>query len=272
MRNTVVTQARAFKLNLGIVLTGAQVTQLTSDIVWLLEKAVTLPDGSSQKVLVPQVYLLPRSCDLNSDGTLIAGRTLLDLSAANVQNLNGRFTSAAVQIATRNDLSNLGGRIEAQDSLTLSAGRDIVIETTTDIGSGQIVKSCFSRTQIDRVAGLYVTSDRLSVVAGRNLMLIAAEVVMSAVARLSWLRSPGRGALSPPAAPQAFGEMLGQLLQQPTPWRRLADEAPRYASEWSDTAMAGRLAGLYCELSGLKSASEGTSTAGVPDISLDAAG
>ena len=83
--------------------------------------------------------------------------------------------------------------------------------------------------------------------------------------------APGRGALSPPAVPQAFGEMLGNFLQQPTLWRRLADEAPRYASEWSDTAMAGRLAGLYRELSGLKSASEGTSTAGVPDISLDAA-
>ncbi len=84
--------------------------------------------------------------------------------------------------------------------------------------------------------------------------------------------APGRGALSPPAVPQAFGEMLGNFLQQPTLWRRLADEAPRYASEWSDTAMAGRLAGLYRELVGLITAPEETSPAGAPGISLDAAG
>lgn len=84
--------------------------------------------------------------------------------------------------------------------------------------------------------------------------------------------APGRGALAPPAVPQAFGEMLGNFLQQPTLWRRLADEAPVYASEWSDTAMAARLAGLYRELAGLKNASKTASTAGVPAVSLDSAG
>jgi filamentous hemagglutinin len=29
---------------------------MNSDIVWLVEQTVTLPDGSGQKVLVPQVY------------------------------------------------------------------------------------------------------------------------------------------------------------------------------------------------------------------------
>ena len=49
---------------------------MTSDIVWLVEKDVTLPDGSTQKVLAPQVYLLPRTGDLKADGTLIAGQSL----------------------------------------------------------------------------------------------------------------------------------------------------------------------------------------------------
>jgi filamentous hemagglutinin len=198
LMNAAVTQAQAFNLHLGVALTAAQVAQLTSDIVWLVEQSVTLPDGSTQKVLVPQVYLLPRSGDLKADGTLIAGqtvsiraagdisnsgtvagRTLLDLSAANIQNLGGRLTGKAVQIAASNDINNLGGRIEAEDSLALSAGRDINLETITVTGSGQTEQGNFSRTQIDRVAGLYVTgsSGSLSAVAGRNMTLTAAEVV-----------------------------------------------------------------------------------------------
>ncbi|WP_428826694.1 filamentous hemagglutinin N-terminal domain-containing protein [Azonexus sp. IMCC34842] len=198
LMNAAVTQAQAFNLHLGVALSAAQIAQLTSDIVWLVEQSVTLPDGSTQKVLVPQVYLLPRSGDLKADGTLIAGqtvairaggdfvnsgtvagRTLLDLSAANVQNLGGRLTGAAVNISASNDITNLGGRIEAQDSLALTAGRDINIETTTATGTGQTEQGNFSRTQIDRVAGLYVTgsSGTLSAVAGRNMTLTAAEVV-----------------------------------------------------------------------------------------------
>jgi 1,2-diacylglycerol 3-alpha-glucosyltransferase len=71
--------------------------------------------------------------------------------------------------------------------------------------------------------------------------------------------APGRGALAPPAEPQAFGETLGNFLNQPAKQRQLAEEAPLYAAEWSDVAMASRLAGLYRELAGLKVASGKTS-------------
>lgn len=60
--------------------------------------------------------------------------------------------------------------------------------------------------------------------------------------------APGRGAFSPPDDVRAFGEVLGQFLKHPGSWRHLADEAPLYAREWSDVAMAERLAGLYREL------------------------
>ncbi|CAM3419977.1 hypothetical protein BOSP111201_04005 [Bordetella sputigena] len=47
---------------------------LTSDMVWLVDQTVTLPDGSTQTVLVPQVYLVVQDGDLKGDGTLMAGR------------------------------------------------------------------------------------------------------------------------------------------------------------------------------------------------------
>ncbi|UCV03084.1 glycosyltransferase [Dechloromonas denitrificans] len=73
--------------------------------------------------------------------------------------------------------------------------------------------------------------------------------------------APGRGAISPPAEPQAFGTALGDFLNRPSAWRHLADEAPVFAGEWSDAAMAARLAWLYRELAGLKIASERPSPA-----------
>ena len=60
--------------------------------------------------------------------------------------------------------------------------------------------------------------------------------------------APGRGAFSPPDDVRIFGEALGHYLSQPTAWRHLADEAPVYAREWSDSAMAERLAVLYRRL------------------------
>lgn len=62
--------------------------------------------------------------------------------------------------------------------------------------------------------------------------------------------APGRGAISPPAEPQAFGEALADFLNRPSAWRHLRREAPAYAAEWSDAAMAARLAGLYRGLAG----------------------
>lgn len=73
--------------------------------------------------------------------------------------------------------------------------------------------------------------------------------------------APGRGAISPPAEPQAFGEALADFLNRPSAWRHLRREAPTYAAEWSDAAMAARLAVLYRELAGLEVVPDGTLTA-----------
>jgi glycosyltransferase involved in cell wall biosynthesis len=55
----------------------------------------------------------------------------------------------------------------------------------------------------------------------------------------------GRGSISPPAIPQVFGETMAHVLNHPSAWRHLGDDAAQYAREWSDVAMAGRLAELY---------------------------
>ena len=74
LMNAAATHARALQLNPGIALTEAQMAQLTSDIVWLVQQTVTLPDGSTTQALVPQVYVRVRDGDLAPSGALLAGR------------------------------------------------------------------------------------------------------------------------------------------------------------------------------------------------------
>lgn len=89
-----------------------------------------LPNGSTTKALVPQVYVKARAGDLRGDGTLIsgnniyfkldgdlingatiAGRQALQITADNVHNLNGRMQGNQVVIETKKDLNNIGGQI-----------------------------------------------------------------------------------------------------------------------------------------------------------------
>lgn len=195
--------AQALPLRPGIALSAEQVAQLTSDLVWLVERDVTLPDGRTQRVLVPQVYLRPREGDLAGDGTLIAGDTVellvrdtlrnagtiaaqqaLNIDAGRFEH-SGTLAADAILASAATDLQVRGGSVVARDSATLVAGRDLVLESTTthtertrQIRSGS---SQAQRTQLDRVASLQVGGTgpgggALVVAAGRDVVLQAAAV------------------------------------------------------------------------------------------------
>ena len=177
LMNAGATFARAYGLRPGIALTPAQMAQLTSDIVWLVEQAVTLPDGTSQKVWVPQVYVRVRPGDIDASGALlagasvnlnlsgdlsntggtVAGRDTLKISAENIHTLGGRLTGAAVALAARNDLNVIGASVIADTSLIAQAGNDINLTSTTRSAASAAGASRFERTTVDQVAGLYVT-------------------------------------------------------------------------------------------------------------------
>ena len=74
---------------------------------------------------------------------------------------------------------------------------------------------------------------------------------------------PQRAAITPRHDPQSFGVALADFLNRPSAWAHLRQEAPHYASEWSDQAMAGRLAGLYRQLADAKIGLKTLSTATV---------
>uniref|UniRef100_UPI004039F26D two-partner secretion domain-containing protein n=1 Tax=unclassified Variovorax TaxID=663243 RepID=UPI004039F26D len=201
LMNAGVTFAKAYGLRPGVALTAAQMAQLTSDIVWLVEQTVTLPDGTTQQVLVPQVYVRVVPGDIDGSGALlsanavnitgkgndllntgtIAGRKSVTIDANTVNNLGGRISGGIVAITAAGDINNIGGTIDARDRLTLEAARDINVRTTTSAGTpgNQIV---------DRVAGLYVTNPRgvLTASAGHDINLVGAIISNAGTGKTSF--------------------------------------------------------------------------------------
>lgn len=212
-----VTVANTWQLIPGVALTAEQIAQLTSDIVWLVEETVTLPDGTTTQALVPKVYVRLQAEDLHptiglmagnqvtmditgdlpdegisancpplcgdlgaitNSGT-IAGRTLLALNADNIQNLGGQMQANVLNATAGNNIDIQGGVLAARDALVLQAGNDMTVASTTVDAENRIGASTFSRTNIERVAGLYVTGDNgvLVASAGNDINLLAAQVI-----------------------------------------------------------------------------------------------
>ncbi|WP_167401035.1 hemagglutinin repeat-containing protein [Achromobacter spanius] len=184
-------------IKLGATLTEAQQRQLTTDLVWLVEQTVTLPDGTTETVLVPQVYLLVREGDLKGDGTLMAGRDVklaadgdinnsgtigardaTVMTAANIVNqAGGLIQGAVVNLAAREDLTNLVSLIKG-DNVALSAGRDIALTSTSASENNGATWGSY-------ISGVSrVDAGNLSMQAGRDLTMTAAQVTAKDDVRL----------------------------------------------------------------------------------------
>jgi len=203
-----VTYANSWKLIPGVALSAEQMAQLTSDIVWLVAKNVTLASGEVRSVLVPQVYVRVRDGDINGAGGLMAGqqlnlnvtgnlvnsaslsgRQVVAIKADTLNNLEGRIQGSAVSLDATQDLNNLGGQIAADKSLMVSAGRDLNVRSstiTTHSAQG-------GQTNLSRVAGLFVSDPAASLMAtaGRDINLQGAQVANSGSAGVTSL-SAGR--------------------------------------------------------------------------------
>jgi len=193
-----ITTARALQLIPGVALTAEQTAQLTSDIMWLVEKTVTLPDGSTTQALVPQVYVKLQTGDLNpttgimagnsvtmqlsgdvvNQGTIV-GRNFISLDAQNIQNLGGQIQADATLLKASNDINIIGGQVIAKDAMLLEAGNDINLRSTTQSSQNSSGASSFSRTNLDRVAGLYMDNPNAILVAnaGNDANMMAATII-----------------------------------------------------------------------------------------------
>ncbi|NBI43831.1 filamentous hemagglutinin N-terminal domain-containing protein, partial [[Haemophilus] felis] len=175
LMNSGVKYAKQFNLTLGVELTAEQMSELTSDMVWLVNKEVTLPTGQKITVLTPQVYLVARNTDIRTSGALIsaneiianvgdltnsgiiAGRDLNHIHTKQLENL-GIVLGKTVDLSAKQNLINLGGRIEAVDSLLLDAGKKLEIASRQS--HAKSAEGNFERQIVDRVGTVKVTSDK----------------------------------------------------------------------------------------------------------------
>ncbi|MBN3851331.1 filamentous hemagglutinin N-terminal domain-containing protein [Paraburkholderia sp. Ac-20342] len=193
-----VAYAQAFNLSVGVGLSDAQMAQLTTDMVWLVNQTVALPDGTQQTVLVPKLYLAQSSTvDLQDSGALVAGNSV-NLNATgdmansghvagdvattvignNVVNRGVIGSGGATTVAAVQDVTNIGGRIGGVDTV-VSAGLDIVNQSTTaQAAVGASTSGFYSNASGMAVqsAGTISASDGATLAAGRDVNLDGAAI------------------------------------------------------------------------------------------------
>ncbi len=191
-----ITAAKAMNLRPGIALSAEQVARLSSDIVWLEWQQVRLTDGRFEKVLVPRVYLLPRSGDVNTKGALIAadrielnvqgdmhnagviaGRQIVNLKAENIAH-TGQIQGETVNVSANERLRIQGGQVHAQDDIYLHAGKMVDVQSTTRSTTNQANGFTANWTGLDRVAGLYVkqADGQLVIASSGDIQLLGAQL------------------------------------------------------------------------------------------------
>jgi filamentous hemagglutinin len=176
LMNAGVEFAQEYNLTVGVALTAEQMAQLTGDIVWLVSTEVTLPDGTTETVLVPQLYTRTSTAMITAGGSLIsannvsitgqngnpvllsnnatiAGREGLFVDVAYLQNKVGQLHGGDVVLRSATDIDNIGGVISGDNSIAMMADRDINIVSTVSEGhdaQGRI-------TGIGNVATVYLS-------------------------------------------------------------------------------------------------------------------
>ena len=187
----------AKKLNLvpGVALTEKQMSELTTDLVWMVNEEVTLPDGKKLNVLTPKIYLasnraqvaptgavisgdsiVAKVTSMNNEGTLIASN-LVNIYGQDLQN-KGVVLADNVNLNADQKLVNLGGKIMAADSLSLYGGKSVELGATTTETQSQLGRTETGNKQVDRQSELKVTGKdgELSIQSGGDITIKAANV------------------------------------------------------------------------------------------------
>ncbi|CAH0444654.1 hemagglutinin repeat-containing protein [Ralstonia pseudosolanacearum] len=204
-----VNAAKQFSLVPGIALTAAQMDALTSDIVWLVSQTVKLPDGSTQQVLAPVVYLAhTHANDLQPTGALIAaddvqihavgsatnsgvikGGTQTVITATDIVNRGGTIASdkthGTTVVSASHDILNASGEISG-NRVAAQAGHDIVNTTLVDtVGATAVAGNSRANVTLVGRQGAIASTGDLLVRAGNDLTVHGANITAGGNAQVT---------------------------------------------------------------------------------------
>ena len=154
-----VTKSQSIVLGRG--LTEAEQKNLKEDVVLLVSKSVVLPNGKTETVLVPTLYLAPttkrvegganlqaKSINLSVDtmhnsGSIVADKDVT-LTGNSIHNDNGLIKGNTATVIANDEVRNTQGTIMANDTVSVYAKKDVVneggtITQTNTTGSTKVV-------------------------------------------------------------------------------------------------------------------------------------
>ena len=141
-----VTKSQSIALGRG--LTAAEQKNLKEDVVILVSKAVVLPNGKTETVLVPTLYLAPntkrvdgganlqaQSINLSVDtmknsGSIVADKDV-NLTGNTIHNDNGLIKGNTTTVIANDEVRNTQGTIMGNDTVSVYAKKDIINESGT---------------------------------------------------------------------------------------------------------------------------------------------
>ena len=146
---------------LGRELTVAEQNSLKEDVVLLVSNSVVLPNGKTETVLVPTLYLAPKTKrvdgganvqgesinltvdKLNNSGSIIADNNT-NIMGNNIHNNGGLISANSTTIVANTDVVNTSGTIVGESNVRIHANQDVINEgghIKQNSTSGQLVIS-----------------------------------------------------------------------------------------------------------------------------------
>lgn len=169
--------AKQYGLRPGIALSAEQMGHLTSNIVWMENQLVHLPDGSTQTVLVPKVYLAAGTRGATQPGAAIITGASVEIRAdEGIVNRGGVIDAGkgVTALVSNQDIVNQGGSISG-GAMLLAAARDVRNESLALTQSYASSQTSGSYTALSNQA-VITASGRLQINAGRDLINVAGKV------------------------------------------------------------------------------------------------
>ena len=141
-----VTKSQSIALGRG--LTEAEQKNLKEDVVLLVSKSVVLPNGKTETVLVPTLYLAPntkrvegganlqaQSINLSVDtmhnsGSIVADKDVT-LTGHSIHNDNGLIKGNTATVTANDEVRNTQGTIKGNDTVSVYAKKDVINEGGT---------------------------------------------------------------------------------------------------------------------------------------------
>ena len=141
-----VTKSQSIALGRG--LTAAEQKNLKEDVVLLVSKAVVLPNGKTETVLVPTLYLAPntkrvegaanlqaQSINLSVDTMHTSGSIVADkdvtITGNTIHNDNGLIKGNMTTVIANDEVRNTQGTIIGNDTVSVYAKKDVINEGGT---------------------------------------------------------------------------------------------------------------------------------------------